>query len=92
MAKDNLYEGGALINYQEGDQSLQRTKLVYVPSVDDKFHIVMDEDQLESIAFKYYRSTKLWWLIADINDIFNPFELETGSKLIIPDVNILTRS
>ena len=91
MSQDNPYDRGTLLNYLEGDQSLERKPVLYTPSVGDRFHIIKDTDQLDGIAFKYYKNSKLWWLIADVNSIFNPFELTTGDKLIIPDLNVLTK-
>ena len=91
MSQDNPYDRGTLLNYLEGDQSIERKPVLYKPSTGDKFHIIKDTDQLDGIAFKYYNNSKLWWLIADVNLIFNPFELITGNKLIIPNLNVLTK-
>jgi hypothetical protein len=34
----------------------------------------------------YLDDTRLWWIVADYNDLFFPLELETGAVLRIPSV------
>lgn len=86
MALNNhLYQTtGFTVNYKEGDSSLQREKIVFLVSAEDKLHIVMDEDNLTQLAYRYYGNPILWYIIADANNIENPFELTTGESLQIP--------
>jgi hypothetical protein len=43
---------------------------------------VNNEDWLDNIAYYYYEAPGLWWVIAMMNDIVNPFEeLEPGSNI-----------
>lgn len=47
-------------------------------------HVFNEEDSWTVLSFKYYGTTRLWWLICKVNNIFNPFENpEIGTKLII---------
>ena len=52
----------------------------------DVFHQVTDADnkRLDLIAWRYYRDVRLWWIIAEINNISNPLEMHTGLILRIP--------
>lgn len=90
MALDNhLYVGGNIIKYPEGDISLQRRKVPYSISQDDQFHTVVDGENLTDIAFRYYGDPIQWFNIADVNNIFNPFDLVVGSNLVIPTLENL---
>jgi len=53
----------------------------------DLFHQVSagEEDALDSIAYKYYRHEGLWWVIATANNLLDPFKIEAGTVLRIPD-------
>ena len=35
--------------------------------------------RLDLIAWKYYKDVNLWWVIAEIHNISNPFEVKTGA-------------
>ena len=52
----------------------------------DLFHQVTEADskRIDLIAYKYYKDVRLWWVIAEANDIINPLELQVGSILRIP--------
>ena len=87
MASDNhlYYTTGFKIVYPEGDRSLQRIPLKFTGLQSDKWHTVIDGQNLSSIANKYYGDSELWYVIADANAIFNPFDdIETGLTLRIP--------
>lgn len=45
---------------------------------------VESDDWFEGISYKYYGTVNLWWLIAMLNDVVNPFEfLEPGIEIKI---------
>lgn len=45
---------------------------------------VENEDWWDNIAYKFYDTPNLWWVIAMMNNIVNPFEeLEIGSNIKI---------
>ena len=52
----------------------------------DTFHVVTDADskRIDLIAWKYYRDVRLWWVIAEVNNINNPLEIPAGTTLRIP--------
>tara|TARA_R110002012_G_scaffold176458_1_gene341350 strand:+ start:1908 stop:2204 length:297 start_codon:yes stop_codon:yes gene_type:complete len=89
----DLYNYNAyIITYDKDNQtSLERVKNSYiVKSNEDKVHTVIEGERLDTISYKYYGDSKFWWAIADTNDIkdtlINPFQLTSGTKLLIPDL------
>lgn len=85
---NDLYSTGYVIEFPDGKLLLKRTKFVYTPTAQkDITHIVKDNDRIWDIAFRYYRDALLYKIIADVNDIINPFELTIGQELVIPDID-----
>lgn len=84
--KNNLYSVRAyIVNYDEGDRSIERNTISFGKSIDDRFHTVLEGDLLTDLAFIYYGDPVLWYIIADANNIFNPFDdLTPGMNLRIP--------
>lgn len=85
--KTDLYTDGYIINYQEGDRSLQRRPIIHREDLEDKSYIVKQDDTLTSISYKFYGEPLYWYIIADVNNIDNPFILTIGKSLIIPNIN-----
>ncbi len=56
-------------------------------SSSDLFHVVTDKDthRIDLISWKYYHDVRLWWIIAEVNNIANPLEIPAGTILRIPD-------
>ena len=84
--KNNLYAVRSyIVDYDEGDSSLERNQLAFGKSSEDQFHTVVEGDLLSDLAFLYYGDPILWYIIADANNIFNPFDdLVSGINLRIP--------
>lgn len=54
----------------------------------DQYHVVssLDVGRLDLIAYKFYQTPELWWVLAAVNEIFFPPEdMEEGDVLRIPD-------
>lgn len=54
------------------------------PKVDDTtiFTVILnDRETFESLAYVYYGSSKLWWIIADQNPLVNPLSLTPGLRI-----------
>lgn len=85
--QDNPFVTGYVVNYKEGDTSLERVPIVYTPSINDKLHPVTNWDNLSDLSFDNYGTSKLWWVIADVNQIFDPFNLTPNTNIIIPDID-----
>lgn len=61
-------------------------------SVDDSFHTVTSYEayRLDLIAYNYYQNALLWWVIAQANNIKDPFnDVTAGMVLRIPNLNTL---
>lgn len=83
----NLYSDGQIINYEEGDQSLERFPTFFPDTAGDINHIVKEDDNLVNLSHVYYKDSRLWWKIADKNNLDDIFNLELGSQIIIPNIN-----
>ena len=95
---NNLYRTGALITFpEEQEYALMRQRVATEGSLEDEYHAVTVNDRLDIIAWKYYGdivpdASKFWWLLADVNNIYDPFDLTeyVGKQILIPDIlNIL---
>lgn len=88
LRNNNPYSIGEILTL--GDESLlQRMPLSYSRSPLDRLYEISDGDTLLNIAFEAWGDSKNWWIIYDVNNIHNPFELEVGTYLIIPDLGQL---
>ena len=85
--RQGLYDKGYMINYPDGEQSLQRDILVYKEDIEDRSYTIKDGDNLTMIAYQFYKDPLKWFVIADVNEIENPFELTVGKDIIIPNLN-----
>jgi nucleoid-associated protein YgaU len=52
-------------------------------------HIVAEGDTLASVAYDQYGDPAAWRVVAEANDIDDPFVLFQGQRLLIPDVAAL---
>jgi len=53
-----------------------------------KWHTVTQDEvgRPDLIAFREYGSTALWWVIMKVSGIINPFELTSGTPVMIPSL------
>lgn len=76
-----------------GEALLAGREIVEIPSNPaDQFHRLQSQEvcRLDMLAHKYYRNPFLWWVIAQANDIYDPFEyIEPGTILRIPAMETL---
>ena len=86
-----MYQTG-FITELEGLPFLTRRKLSIKPRNGDNWHIVTKADKIDALAWQYYKpftknADKLWWIIADANNISNPSLLSNyaGRFLLIPE-------
>ena len=61
-----------------------RHPLVALPRDDDRFHQVKPHDRIDALAARYLGEATLWWVIADVNELFFPLALPVGQVLRIP--------
>lgn len=86
LRDNNPYYNGSVAVFGDGTLSLDPAPLAYEKSDQDRYYTVIDEENLNNIAFQAYGDSKLWHILAKVNNIFDPFILESGSTLIIPDL------
>lgn len=56
----------------------------FTASVYFDYYEIQFNDWLDNISYDFYETPNLWWIIAIINNIVNPFEeLEIGNRLKI---------
>ncbi len=74
------------IDSKNGDFFGTRQPLKLKEHTSDLFHRVTDVDskRIDLIAWKYYKDVRLWWIIAEFNNIGNPLEIPVGTILRIP--------
>ncbi len=55
-----------------------------------EYYTVQEDDWLDNISAKFYRTPFLWWVVAIFNEIVNPFEyLEEGRVIRVLKYNTL---
>ena len=86
IGKNSRYAGCILVRDTDGDRLGTRQRIDTTARHDDQFHTVVDGDRLDLIAHRYLGDARLWWIIADYNDLFCPLELETAAVLRIPSI------
>jgi len=59
------------------------------PSETDDAYLVRagDVGRLDNIAWRWYRNLNLWWVIAEVNNIKDPFDFEAGKYIRIPKLS-----
>lgn len=94
----DLYYGGTLVVFDNGEQLLTRQEIQYESKDPDIYHTVIEGETLTGIAWQYYknftdpiRANRYWKYIADVNGITNPLDLTDyiGTDIIIPNYNLI---
>ena len=76
----------------EGNHRIESYDHVEIPYTEgDVYHkvSVSEVNRLDIIAFNYYGSAMLWWVVAEASDIINPFDVPVGTVLRIPPLVML---
>lgn len=90
LRSENLYAKGYVITLPDGRQLLKRDKPSYTPLANkDRTHVIREGDKPWILGYRYYKDDKRWHLILDVNRMFNPFELEVGREIVIPDLDVI---
>lgn len=65
----------------------------YIPLNDSTpftYHIIKRNDTLDSLALYYYNNPTYFWIIADFNNIIDPYEaLKVGERIKIPAFSLI---
>lgn len=91
---NNLYRTGYVERNEYGEEIMLRTPVKFENHITNKYHTVTQYDRLDLLAYQYYKdevadSSKFWWILADVNEIIDPFDLSPylGKRLVIPDIS-----
>lgn len=86
LSETSRYNWSVFYDSRNGDFWGTRQPLKLREHESDTFHVVTDADskRIDLIAWKYYRDVRLWWVIAELNNISNPLEIPAGTTLRIP--------
>lgn len=87
LRADNPYYYGQVFIFPDGSVSLDGLEVVYIPSENDRYYTVGEGESLSDISDQAYSNSKSWWVIAKVNNIFFPLDLEVGATLVIPDLD-----
>ena len=86
---NNPYSTGTIMQLPDGSLMLERTPIVHKELPNDQYYRIHEGDTIWSIAFQAYGESKYQWLLADANKIQNPFELEIGTLILVPELALL---
>jgi nucleoid-associated protein YgaU len=90
LSEDNIYARGYIIELPDGQSILKTDPLQYTPSANqDETHIMREGEELGDLAFKKYGNARWWHVLGYVNNILNPFEIPVGSKIVIPDIDVI---
>ena len=87
------YEGVEYVKIIDTDGKSKQYLLQRKPiSPDDvltfNVHWLKEKEELDLIADEVFADGRKWWIIAEVNEIDFPFDLEAGTKIIIPTLDI----
>lgn len=59
-----------------------------IPSEDVPFYyVVQDGDRLDTLSYKFYKTTTKWWVLAKANNLVTGgMAVPMGTKLFIPNI------
>ncbi len=95
----NQYDFANLFNIFEDDEGMQFFNLYNTiniegdidPTLYEEYHW-SDSDDLYSLSYKYYQTTRLWWTILVANNIIHPFEeLKEGMKIKVLKAPVISQ-
>lgn len=69
----------------DGKRVFRTTRYPKIPVSPSDLYIVTNEtDYLDSLAYKFYNDSTLWWIIAQANGIKATLKAPTGVQIRIP--------
>jgi nucleoid-associated protein YgaU len=83
--RDNIYYDKALGRYFT---NLPIAKEIPNNENDSFFKVTLKtENRLDLIANSFYNNSRLWWVIAEANNIDDPTTVSLGTTLVIPSIS-----
>mgnify|MGYP001125482661 CR=1 FL=1 len=92
LRKYSRYRRSKVNQYSDGSRRFEiRDPIVFQETPSDNLYYVETgmANDLTLIAWKFYKNTLLWWVIAEANDIRDPFDVPVGTILRIPSIKSL---
>jgi len=86
VQNNNLFITGFITNFSDGTRLLERKVIQLTPNTPFKSYPVKDTDTLLGIAKRFYGDCKYWFILADVNNVEFPMEVESGTIIKIPDL------
>lgn len=85
----NLYENIFKIGFDNNHPYYNLFKTIIIPKDLNEnlfFEIkTLPNDTWTNLSYIYYDTIELWWLIAILNNVFNPFEIPTRLRILKPE-------
>ena len=82
----NMYENIFKLGFDNNHPYYNILKTITIPNNlnDDLFFIIkpLPNDTWTNLSYLYYDTINLWWLIALLNNVFNPFKMPTTLKIL----------
>ncbi len=94
ILKGSRYEGVPItgIRYADGsERKFLNDRRIFGPAdvgTNGVEHVIQGQETLDALANTFYGDDTLWWLIADVNNIFFMWDAGPGDTIIIPDPSI----
>ena len=92
LSADSRYLKNAnIVEYND----LRMYDIPYLASIEndtnDEYVVITSryKNRYDKLSFDKYSNSKYWWILCDINDINNPFQLEVNKIVRIPTVSKL---
>lgn len=52
----------------------------------------LEHEELDAIAAEVFNDSRTYWILAEVNEIQFPLDIERGRDLIIPNISILSKT
>jgi hypothetical protein len=78
----------------DGKRVFRTTRYPKIPvNINDIYMVASETDYLDSLAYRFYKDSTLWWVIAQANGIKATLKAPTGVQIRIPQNidDIITR-
>lgn len=90
MATPSRYRNATLVANGENLYYAARATLDATKRSDDRYVDVRLGDTIHSVSHRELGDMRLWWVVADFNDITDPFaDLAVGTTLRVPSITRL---
>jgi len=95
ILRGSRYQGVALTGIKDQDgkerKLINDRRIFSIKDVGEDAieHTIVGQQQLDNLAEIYYKDDKLWWVIADVNDIFFMLDVVPGQTVIVPNPDII---